>query len=201
MPIRSPRGRAAAYRSLWAWPLRSPARLALTVAVLALVAVAVTSGLAALSGPAPAAGPSAAPAASGASATTRPRVATSAPEPTALPPVPDLVPATLAPSAADPAALDVAARWAAAWVRPAEGTTAAQWLEGLRPLTTEEYLGVLGTVDPGNVPATQVTGVPRAVRVAESSVRAEVPTDTVTLLVLVVRTELGEWRVSGYDQA
>jgi hypothetical protein len=37
--------------------------------------------------------------------------------------------------------------------------------------------------------------------VAESSVRAEVPTDTVTLLVLVVRTELGEWRVSGYDPA
>ncbi len=200
MPIRSPRGRAAAYRSLWAWPLRSPARLALTVAVLALVAVAVTSGLAALS-PAPAPGASAAPATSGASATSRPRTATRTPEPTALPPVPDLVPATLAPSAADPAALDVAGRWAAAWVRPAEGTTAAQWLEGLRPLTTEEYLGVLGTVDPGNVPATRVTGSAQAVRAAESSVRAEVPTDTVTLLVLVVRTELGEWRVSGYDQA
>ena len=201
MPIRSPRGRAAAYRALWQWPLRSPARLALTVAALALVAVTVTGGLAALSGPAPAPGASAAPTASDASATTRTGSASRTPQPTALPPVPDLVPTTLAPSAADPAALDVAARWAAAWVRPAEGTTTAQWLDGLRPLTTEEYLGVLGTVDPGNVPATQVAGAPRAVRVAESSVRVEVPTDTVTLLVLVVRTELGEWRVSGYDQA
>ncbi len=200
MPIRSPRGRAAAYRSLWAWPLRSPARLALTVTALALVAVTVTSGLAALS-PAPAPGASAAPTTSGPAVTSSPRTATRTPDPTALPPVADLAPATLAPSAADPAALDVAARWSAAWVRPAEGTTTAQWLEGLRPLTTEEYLGVLGTVDPGNVPATQVTGAPQAVRVAESSVRAEVPTDTVTLLVLVVRTELGEWRVSGYDQA
>lgn len=201
MPIRSPRGRAAAYRALWQWPLRSPARLALSVTVAALVAVAVTSGLGALAGPPPPPTPAAAPASSGPSATARPSGAPRTPTPTALPPVPDLVPTTLAPSSADPEALDVAGRWAAAWVRPAEGTTAAQWLEGLRPLTTEEYLGVLGTVDPANVPATQVAGTPRAVRVAESSVRAEVPTDTVTLLVLVVRTELGEWRVSGYDQA
>jgi hypothetical protein len=56
-------------------------------------------------------------------------------------------------------------------------------------------------VDPGNIPATAVTGPPRAVRAAASSVRAEVPTDAVTLVVLVVRTELGEWRVSGYDEA
>jgi hypothetical protein len=201
VPIRSPRGRAAAYRALWQWPLRSPARLALTVAVAALAAVALTSGLAALAGPPPPPAPAAAPAPSGPSATARPSGAPRTPTPTALPPVPDLVPTTLAPSSADPEALDVAGRWAAAWVRPAEGTTAAQWLAGLRPLTTEEYLGVLGTVDPANVPATQVAGAPRAVRVAESSVRAEVPTDTVTLLVLVVRTELGEWRVSGYDQA
>ncbi len=201
MPIRSPRGRAAAYRALWQWPLRSPARLALSVTVAALVAVAVTSGLGALAGPPRPPAPAAAPASSEPPATARSSGASRTPTPTALPPVTDLAPTTLAPASADPAALDVAARWTAAWVRPAEGTAPAQWLEGLRPLTTEEYLGVLGTVDPGNIPATQVTGTPRAVRVAESSVRAEVPTDTVTLLVLVVRTELGEWRVSGYDQA
>jgi hypothetical protein len=56
-------------------------------------------------------------------------------------------------------------------------------------------------VDPANIPATRVTGPPTAVRAAASSVQAEVPTDTVTLLVLVVRTEFGDWRVSGYDEA
>lgn len=202
MPIRSPRGRAAAYRALWQWPLRSPARLALTVGVLVLAAITISTGLTALAGPPPA--PSTAPGGTtaGTSAPERPgtTAATRTPTPTALPPVADLVPTTLPPSSADPAALDVAARWAAAWVRPAEGTTAAQWLEGLRPLTTEEYLGLLATVDPGNIPATQVTGGPQPVRVAGSSVQAEVPTDAVTLLVLVVRTELGEWRVSGYDE-
>ncbi|MDN5751428.1 MAG: hypothetical protein L0H64_23495 [Pseudonocardia sp.] len=104
-------------------------------------------------------------------------------------------------SSAPPAALDVAARWSAAWVRPPEGTTAAQWIEGLRPLTTQEYLGVLATVDPVAVPATRVTGPPRPVAVAANSVRAEVPTDALTLLVLVVLTADGDWRVSGYDRA
>ena len=202
MPIRSPRGRAAAYRALWQWPLRSPARLALTVVVVVGVAVGASAGLATLSPPAaPREVPSAA--APTTTATARSGAATTprAPAPTALPPVSDLAPTTLPPASADPAALDVAVRWTRAWVRPAEGTTAAQWLAGLRPLTTEEYLGLLATVDPGNIPATTVTGPARAVRAAASSVRAEVPTDAVTLVVLVVRTELGEWRVSGYDEA
>ena len=204
MPIRSPRGRAAAYRAIWQWPLRSPARLALTAGALALVAFALSTGLTALAGPAPA--PQGAPDGTGSAGTFAPArpggpAAARTPTPTALPPVPDLVPTTLPPSSADPVALDVASRWAAAWVRPAEGVSAEQWLAGLRPLTTEEYLGLLATVDPANIPATRVTGSPTAVRVAASSVQAEVPTDTVTLLVLVVRTEFGDWRVSGYDQA
>ncbi|MBW0118854.1 hypothetical protein I4J48_26800, partial [Pseudonocardia sp. KRD-169] len=94
-----------------------------------------------------------------------------------------------------------AASWSAAWIRPPDGTPADRWIEGLRPFTTEEYLGVLATVDPGAVPATVVTGPARAVRVAASSVDVEVPTDALTLLVLVVRTEAGDWRVSGYDRA
>lgn len=203
MPIRSPRGRAAAYRAIWQWPLRSPARLALTAGVVALAAFALSTGLAALAGPPPA--PDAARDGAAGSATSAPARPGGAvprtPTPTALPPVPDLVPTTLPPSSADPVALDVASRWVAAWVRPAEGVSAEQWLAGLRPLTTEEYLGLLATVDPANISATRVTGPPTAVRAAASSVQAEVPTDTVTLLVLVVRTEFGDWRVSGYDEA
>jgi len=63
------------------------------------------------------------------------------------------------------------------------GTTTQTWVNGLRPYTTDEYLGVLSTVDPVNVPATKVTGPARAVLVSPASVRVEVPTDAVTLVV------------------
>jgi hypothetical protein len=84
-------------------------------------------------------------------------------------------------------------------VRPRQGTTPQQWLDGLRNTTTDEYLGVLSGVDPDNIPATRLTGQPRPVRVAARSVQVEVPTDTLKLIVLVVRTEDG-WRVAGYDR-
>jgi hypothetical protein len=203
VPIRSPRGRAAAYRALWQWPLRSPLRLALSAVVAVAVAVGVSFGVASLTGNAGAAGgsaPSASSAGGSPSSRTSDWSANAAPTPTALPPVPALEPTTLPLSQAPPEALEVAADWSAAWVRPPEGTTAQEWVEGLRPTTTREYLGVLDTVDPGNIPATRVTDAPRAVRVAPDSVQVEVPTDALTLLVLVVETEDG-WRVAGYDRA
>jgi hypothetical protein len=55
-------------------------------------------------------------------------------------------------------------------------------------------------VDPTNIPATQVTGEPRATKVAARSVQVTVPTDALTLDVLVVLTDDG-WRVAGYDKA
>ncbi len=198
MPIRTPHGRSAAYRVIWAWPLRSPLRLAITTAVAVAVVVGATFAFAALGvgraggGPADAAGGTAT------SAGHRPDVAR-APTPTALPPVPELTPAPRPLSSAPDEAVEVAGRWARAWVRPREGTTAQQWLAGLRNTTTDEYLGVLSGVDPGNIPATRVTGGPRPVRVAARSVQVEVPTDALTLLVLVVDTEDG-WRVAGYDR-
>jgi hypothetical protein len=121
--------------------------------------------------------------------------------PSVLPPVSALAPTTLPVSQAPPVALDVAARWTASWVRPPDGTTAVTWLDGLRPTTTDEYLGVLGGVDPANIPATKVTGAPRAVRVAPRSVLVDVPTDALTLIVTVVDTDSGGWKVSGYDRA
>lgn len=195
MPVRSPHGRAAAYRTLWQWPLRSPARLAGTVVAVLALAVAVSVGITAVGG-----GTGAGRAPGSAAAGSRPAPGGPAP-PTAtvLPPVPDLKPATLPLSKAPAAALDVARRWSKAWVRPAAGLTAQQWLDGLRPLTTDEYLGVLGAVDPANIPATRVTGSPRPVQVAARSVQVQVPTDGPTLLMLVVSTESG-WRVAGYER-
>lgn len=200
MPIRSPHGRAAAYRVFWQWPLRSPLRLAVTAAAVVAVAFGVSVGVGAVSGAGPGvlarAGAFPSPTARVGPRASGP-VAASAP--TALPPVAELSPSPLPLAQAPAAALEVAARWSAAWLRPAEGTTGPQWLTGLRPLTTEEYLGVLSNVDPANIPATRVTGEPHPVQVAARSVQVEVPTDELTLLVLVVDTEDG-WRVAGHDR-
>ncbi len=193
MPIRSPHGRAAAYRALWQWPLHSPRRLFGCLLVVAAVAAGLSYGVSSITGGAGSGGvvggvaarPSEAPA--------------PAPSPTALPPVPALQPATLPLSKAPPAALDVAGRWSRAWVRPAPGTSTQQWLDGLRGTTTDEYLGVLAAVDPANVPAARITGSPRPTRVSPSSVQVQIQTDGPTLLVLVVDTDAG-WRVAGYDR-
>jgi hypothetical protein len=196
MPIRSPRGRATAYRSLWQWPLRSPTRLAVTgIGLVAFVlavsfAIGLTTGTGRLGG---------LPGAGATPTTASAPVVAQTPDPTILPPVPELEPTTLPLSAAPNAALQVASSWARAWVRPPDGTTPARWLAGLRTTTTEEYLGVLSGVDPSNIPATRVTGAARAVLVAPRSVKVQVPTDAVTLVLTVVDTDAG-WRVSGYDR-
>lgn len=195
MPIRTPRGRSAAYRALWQWPLRSPARLGLTTVFLAALVMGAVAGVGALTtgrgvGTAVVAG----------GATPTPAAGRPAsPVPTVLPPVPPLTPSSLPLSAAPDPALSVAARWAAAWVDHPPGVSPQQWVAGLRPFTTDEYLGVLVGVDPANIPATRVTGEPRATKVAARSVQVEVPTNALTLDVLVVLTDDG-WRVAGYDR-
>jgi hypothetical protein len=114
--------------------------------------------------------------------------------------VPELHPQTLPVVDAPPAALTVATRWTQAWATHPPGTTTQSWVDGLRPYTTNEYLGVLSTVDPANVPASRVTGSARAVLVSPDSVRVDVPTDAVELQVLVVNTGQ-DWKVAGYDRA
>src|SRR5207302_11319516 len=104
---------------------------------------------------------------------------------TRLPPVAELTPSALPLSKAPAAALTVATKWTEAWAKHPPGTTTQSWVNGLKPFTTEEYLSVLTTVDPANVPATKVTGPARAVAVAPSSVRGDVPTDAVTPVLLV----------------
>jgi hypothetical protein len=128
-----------------------------------------------------------------------PTAADAAAMPSQLPPVPELTPKALPLSAAPPAALTVAAQWTRAWAHHPTGSTEA-WLDGLRAYTTDEYLGVLSTVDPSNIPASRVVGPPKPLLVAPDSVRVEVPTDGVDLVVLVVNTGT-RWKVAGYDRA
>ncbi|WP_317495481.1 hypothetical protein [Haloechinothrix sp. LS1_15] len=106
------------------------------------------------------------------------------------------------PTPAEPSqeALEIAGLWAEAWVDHSEGDTVEEWLSGLRPYTTQEYLAVMESVDPANIPAEEVTGEPEAATSYVNSVEAEVPTDGPTLRITVVNTGAG-WRVAHYEQA
>ncbi|GAA4541440.1 hypothetical protein [Pseudonocardia xishanensis] len=194
MPIRSPRGRAAAYRALWSWPLRSPLRLAVTAVVVAALALLVSLLLSGRESADQVAAPG------GRTVPTTSARSPSSLAPTALPPVAPLTPTTLPLSAAPPAAVQVAQNWAAAWANHPAGTTTQTWVAGLTPFTTAEYVGTLSGVDPANIPASRVTGPARPTEVSPRSISVEVPTDAVTLAITVVETEAG-WRVAGYDQA
>ncbi|HEY2225218.1 hypothetical protein [Actinomycetospora sp.] len=193
MPIRTRRGRSSAYRGLWEWPLHSPVRFLVVLVLLAVVVGGVAYlGSWASSGPGRSRG-ALAPVPDVPTVTAVPSVPTAPP--------PELTPTTLPLSAAPPAALGVAQRWATAWADHPAGTTGAQWSDRLRPYTTDEYLPVLASVDPGNIPSSRVTGSPRAVEVRPDSVRVQVPTDAVTLQLLLVQIGAGDWRVAGYDRA
>ncbi|CRK61837.1 FIG01033472: hypothetical protein [Alloactinosynnema sp. L-07] len=203
MPIRTNRGRAAVYRKLWGWPMRSPRHLIISACVALIFITAAGIVIPKLTGKADRA------AAESTRSNVRPTPVTrlstpgAAPAPTAAPtslptrltsPPP---PPSSAPAA--PQALDTATRWAHAWVDHPEGTSVEQWLNRLRPHTTEEYLAVMAKVDPANVPATKVTGPPVAKLSFEKSVEAEVPTDGGVLRITVIRTDQG-WRVANYER-
>jgi hypothetical protein len=202
MPIRTNRGRAAVYRRLWGWPLRSPKHLASACIVLAILVIGLGIVLPQTLGnkvaPTPAdpfgASPSSSPrTAAGIPITSS---ATTSSLPTRLS-APLLTPS---PSAPSPDGLKVAKQWATAFVTHPDGITNAQWQDGLRPFTTEEGMTETKEVEPGNIPATEVIGEPRAVKSFSKSLEAEVSTNGPTLVITVVDTGSG-WRVSHYNSA
>jgi hypothetical protein len=209
MPIRTNRGRAAVYRRLWGWPMRSPTHFAIVLVVVAVLVIAISVIVPTLTG-------STADRSGAAAGTTEETTASgdpSAPDTTEGPSVPgDQSGATSAlptriesppqrPSSAppEPEALDVVTQWGEAWVNHPEGTSQEKWLDGLRPFTTAEYMVEMKTVDPENVPATEVTGEPEAKESYTSSITAHLPTDGGTIAVTVISTPEG-WRVAFYEQ-
>lgn len=192
MPIRTHRGRAAVYRKFWGWPVRSPTHL--TGTVLAAVVIAVGIGVV-MPGRHPdgttRAGPS-----------NSPRAITSAPAPgSAL--AGGGLRATRAPAPSSPApadALTVARSWVQAFLTVRKGTTSAQWVEQLRPFTTDDFFPELRSIDPANVPAAQIIDAPRTVSVSAGSAEVDVPTTAVVVRLLVVSTPAG-WRVASYTRA
>lgn len=197
MPIRTHRGRAAVYRRLWGWPLRSPKHL-----IGAVLVLAVTASIVGVLLPEPppqeerdhvsdvrsdrdvAQGGSVA---GGSRDTPAPPTVS----------VPTEAPASVPPS---DAGLTVVREWGERWTNHPAGLTAKQWLDRLRPYTTDEFITVMSTVDPVNVPATKVTGPPVPRESTKTSMRVVLPTDGGKLRIHVVRTSEG-WRVAGYDKA
>lgn len=204
MPIRTNRGRAAVYRRLWGWPMRSPRHLAVMVFVVAVLVIAAGIIIPQLTGSddrtpgasaettgsssttAPTTTGSGAPNTTGATTSSLPtRITTLTETPKSAPPA--------------PAALDVAESWGRAWVNHPVGITNDKWLDALRPYTTEEQLTEMASVEPANIGATKVTGNPTAVESFTSSVKVKLSTDDGDLLITVIDTPDG-WRVAYYDQ-
>jgi len=203
MPIRTNRGRAAVYRRLWGWPMRSPRHLAVVVFVVAVVVVATGIIVPQLTGSND--GKNGAAAETGSSTTTPPPSTpgtTNTPEVTgSASQLPTRITPTETPTSAppEPAALDVAESWGQAWVNHPAGVKVEQWLADLAPFTTEEYLTEMATVEPANIGATEVTGPPEATESFTSSVKVKLPTDDGDLLITVIDTPDG-WRVAFYEQ-
>lgn len=202
MPIRTNRGRAAVYRRLWGWPLRSPRHLVIALIGFAVIVTVLAIATAKLSGPKPQ--PAAAPGTDTTTSTTTQNVAPvtdPSTAPTTSTTLPTRLPAPPSPSSAapDPQALDVAVRWTSAWANHPSGVSTYQWLQGMRPYTTEEYMTIMESIDPANVPASKVTGPATAISSVAGSIDVRVPTDGGPIAITLIKTTEG-WRVTHYDQ-
>jgi len=207
MPIRTNRGRAAVYRRLWAWPLRSPRHLVGAVVGIAVLGLAIAIGLNHIHSSAPSPSPShnAGPAASitiqtsaaSTSINTNAPPPTNANEPSTRLSTPPESPVS---APASPQALQVVQAWGEAWVNHPVNMTNQQWLAQLQPYTEPEILAQLASVNLANIPATQVTGPATAITSYTSSVVALLPTNGGNLQITVVSTPQG-WQVSDYRNA
>lgn len=207
MPIRTNRGRAAVYRRLWGWPLRSPGHLVVTLIGVVVLAVVIGIVAARLHGTAkPAATGSGVfdTTTNGTTATTPAGTSgpggTSDTAPTTTPPAisrlasPPETPQSAPPA---PAALDVINTWGKLWVNHPVGMTTQQWLAQLQPYTTPELLPQMSSVDLANIDATAVTGAPSATKSFTDSVEATLPTNAGQLDITAIDTPQG-WLVSSY---
>lgn len=189
MPIRTHRGRAAVYRTVWGWPLRSPWHLVAVVVALVAVGAGVAVALPGDGG-------------TGSTVTAdRPSGEHSnAFDPASRSTTPFPSPATEFERQAIERARSVAHAWVRAYLTTPEGMTSARWVEQLRPHTATGLLPELRTVDPAKVPDARITGPPRAISATAGSARFDVPTSALILRLELAATPAG-WRVSGYERA
>lgn len=103
---------------------------------------------------------------------------------------------TPAQPATGPDVVTAATSFAQNWIN--HDRAADAWLASLRPLCTEVLAGELSGVDPASVPADRITGQPRTVAHASTSVDVLFPIDAGLLRLRLVLAE-GRWLVDGID--
>jgi cell division septation protein DedD len=200
MPIRTNRGRAAVYRRLWGWPLRSPKHL---VATIVGVIVLVTT----ISVVIPNAVKPRSTGSQGATTSTTQTITSGGNQVGVLPsatatPLPTKAPSpTAAPSSApvNTNAQLVADMWVDAFGSFEPGkTTKEKWLEGLKPHTSDELFPRLASIEPANVPVVIDQPV-KAVKSFTDSAEFEARLEDGKLVVTVVKLPEG-WRVHEFDK-
>jgi hypothetical protein len=198
MPIRTNRGRAAVYRRLWGWPLRSPRHLAASIIIFVVVIVALGVIIPRVLDRQP----STQTAAGTSSTSVQPNQVGQLPSsgaslPTKLPPPTNS--ASAAPPSAD--AQLIAELWAENWIKPPPDNDVNKWLAQLRPYTTEEFLAQMATIDPKNVPD-KITQRVTPKRSTVSSADFEVGTDAGKVVITLIKlSPSNEWRVNSYTKA
>ncbi|WNV82538.1 hypothetical protein [Umezawaea sp. Da 62-37] len=200
MPIRTNRGRAAVYRRLWGWPLRSPNHLIATIVGVAAVIMLFSSIIPAVTKGAKSGGTTT----NGAVTRTSQLPGQVGVVPTGVPSISLTTkatpPSSTVPSApVAPDAQLIADNWASAWVTHPAGITNAQWLDKLKDYTSNELLPRMATVDPGNIPAA-LEGKVGPTESHEDSVVFEVGLKGGGTLVMTVAKLPEGWRVHKYDR-
>lgn len=200
MPIRTNRGRAAVYRRLWGWPLRSPRHLVASIVgvtvLVATISVVIPNAIKPRQGGGTA-GTTSTVVTGGSGGNqvgvlptaTSTALPTKAQSPTAAP--------TSAP--VNPNAQLVADMWVDAFSAFEPGkTTKEQWLAGLKPHTSNELFPRLESVEPANVPAVIDQPV-KAIKSFTESAEFEARLEDGKLLVTVVKLPEG-WRVHDWTK-
>jgi hypothetical protein len=197
VPIRTNRGRAAVYRSLWGWPMRSPRHLGASIIIFVAFVVALGVVIPKLLDRKPA-DPSVVAGSTSVQPTQVGKLPASGTSlPTKLPPPTNS--AQAAPPQTD--AQLVAELWAENWIKPPPGNDVEKWLANLRPYTTEEFLAQMATIDPKNVPD-QITEKIAPVRSTVSSADFRVGTDSGKVVITLIKlSPSNEWRVNSYTKA
>ncbi|MEU5693775.1 hypothetical protein [Actinosynnema sp. NPDC020468] len=198
MPIRTNRGRAAVYRRLWGWPLRSPRHLVITIVVFTALVLAISFVLPRVLG-APA-GPRTQQGAAATTTGTQVGVLPTATGPTTPQPTKAPPPTASGPTVAVPADAQMTAElWVEVYGSFKPGvSTKEKWLADLKKYTSEELFPRLDSIDPANVPAVIKDKI-KPVRSVTDSVKFEVPLSNGKLVLTVVKLPEG-WRVHQFDK-
>ncbi|WP_033442685.1 hypothetical protein [Saccharothrix sp. NRRL B-16314] len=201
MPIRTNRGRAAVYRRLWGWPLRSPKHLVATIVGVTVLVTTISVVIPNAVNQRSAGGQG------GATTSTTRSVAGGGNQVGVLPsttstPLPTKAPSpTAAPSSApvNANAQLVADMWVDAFGSFEPGkTTKDKWLADLKPHTSEELFPRLESIEPANVPVVIDQPV-KAVKSFTDSAEFEARLEDGKLVVTVVKLPEG-WRVHEFDK-